>query len=117
MSKKAFLRLLAAVLLPAALSSCVETVQESGYNFRQKDLDNKSIPGMSRKEIYSYLGSPSAVSAVDAEKWYYISSVTGTRSIFSPKLKSQQALEIVFDEGGIAKSWKIFGKDDAYDVN
>jgi outer membrane protein assembly factor BamE (lipoprotein component of BamABCDE complex) len=117
MSRKITLRVLAVLATSALSTSCVETVQESGYNFRQKDLANDKLPGMARKEIYAYLGSPSAVSAVDEEKWYYISSVSASKSVFSPKLKSQETLEIVFNEDGTAKSWKVYRKDDAYDVD
>lgn len=110
-------RLIFALCLPAVLSACVEIVQESGYNFRQKDLKNEDIAGMSRREIFSYLGSPSVVSSVNEEKWYYISAVTGRKSIFAPKLKSQETLEIVFDTEGAAQSWKLYGKKDAHNVN
>ncbi|MET0156004.1 MAG: outer membrane protein assembly factor BamE [Rickettsiales bacterium] len=91
--------------------SCIETKQESGYNFRQKHTDDAELNGMSRREVYARLGSPSSVSAVDVEKWLYIGSETGRKSIFDPKMKKLRILEIAFDGEGKVASWHEYGNE------
>jgi len=101
---------LAALLLTT--QGCIETKNESGYNFRQKTLDNAELGGMSRREVYSALGSPSARSAVNQEKWYYIGSETARKSIFDPKMSKLHTLEISFNEDGVVQNWREYNEGD-----
>lgn len=106
-------RTLSAVFACAALctlSGCASDVKESGYTFLQRSIENTEITGKTRREIQETLGTPSAVSSIDTEKWYYISTAVEDRSIFKRDIKERRVLEIVFDDSGKAVSYKEYDK-------
>ena len=116
----AYFRVLGVVAVAFLLTltqACIETTEESGYNFRQKNLDNAELHGMERRQIYAHLGSPSFISAVDEEKWYYLGSETARKSVFDPKIKKMQTLELVFDAEGKVKSWREYDQSDVREVS
>lgn len=109
--------LLSMMLLACILSACEGTVKESGYTFLQKNIENETIVGKSRRDVRELLGTPSSVSSIDIEKWYYISTVTVDKSIFKRSLKQQDILEIIFNKQGRVISYNEYSKEDAKNIS
>ncbi|MFA4995254.1 MAG: outer membrane protein assembly factor BamE [Bdellovibrionales bacterium] len=87
--------------LLAALTACQPTVANRG-NMLDPELCAQIKPGeTTREEVATKLGTPTAVSTVDENTWYYVGRQTEQISFLSPKVLQQQALEVNFDDRGI----------------
>jgi outer membrane protein assembly factor BamE (lipoprotein component of BamABCDE complex) len=76
----------------------------------QPGVDNKS-------SVQKILGRPTMVSAVDPNRWYYVSQLTQQLAFLRPKPKSHQALAVSFDaKGNLVKTEKL-GLDQIVTVN
>lgn len=56
--------------------------------------------GQSRDEVLEILGSPSAVSTLNANEWLYMSSTVRRVAFLKPKILERDVLTISFDESG-----------------
>lgn len=81
-----------------ALTACIRNIHPVGYTFDEKALA-QIVPGETRKsELHHLLGSPSSVSNLGEETWYYIFSEYETKAFFKPKLVKQTVVALSFDE-------------------
>ena len=74
-------------------------------------------PGVqTREDVGQLLGSPSSKSVFDDERWYYISDVVETRSIFDREVKQRQVVAIRFDREGVVSEVDDFGLERGREV-
>ncbi len=79
-----------------------------------KDL----VPGTStRVDVTSLIGSPTAKAAFDDNTWIYISEVTQPRVGRIQGVKSQDVVEMTFDDAGLLRSIKHMNEADAKPVS
>jgi outer membrane protein assembly factor BamE (lipoprotein component of BamABCDE complex) len=65
-----------------------------------------------RNDVLSILGSPSTVSALDGEAWYYIGNRTAEKIAFlRPEVKERQAVVITFNSQGVVESVRTLKSD------
>jgi outer membrane protein assembly factor BamE (lipoprotein component of BamABCDE complex) len=104
------------IVISASLSGCIKTVKNVGYN-PEIDKINKLEVGSTRKAIVKReLGSPSAVSTYGKETWYYISTEKESVAFFTPKIKSQKVVAIIFDDNQTIAEIKKYDESDANDI-
>lgn len=95
---------LAAVSLVLALSSCAAQVSNHG-NTVEADRVAQIVPGLSsQQDVEALLGSPSSVSVLDGQEWYYIGSRYSTVAFFAPDVVERQVVTITFNPDGIVQS-------------
>lgn len=119
--KRLLLTMMAAGLAGAPLIACAPlvkpVVEERGYVFDQKDL-KKIEPGFtSKEETAKILGSPSTMSTVDGDAWYYISSKFETRAFFEPKEVDRTIAAVYFDKTSTVQQVAYYGLEDGQIVN
>ena len=74
-------------------------------------------PGVqTREDVAQLLGSPSSTSVFDDERWYYISDVVETRSIFDREVKERQVVAIRFNREGVVSEVDDFGLERGREV-
>ncbi len=114
--------LLAAAGLSAALAvtGCAPLVQpvieDRGYIFDPADLA-KLQPGASKEQVRTVMGSPSTVSTVDGEAWYYISSRFETLMFYPPKEIERTVAAVYFDKTETVQEVAYYGLEDGQIVN
>ncbi|MBX3507509.1 outer membrane protein assembly factor BamE [Parvibaculum sp.] len=114
--------LLAAAGLSAALAvtGCAPLVQpvieDRGYIFDPADLA-KLQPGASKEQVRTVMGSPSTVSTVDGEAWYYISSRFETLMFYPPKEIERTVAAVYFDKTEAVQEVAYYGLEDGQIVN
>jgi outer membrane protein assembly factor BamE (lipoprotein component of BamABCDE complex) len=75
-------------------------------------------PGVqTREDVAQLLGSPSSTSVFDDERWYYISDVVETRSIFEREVKERQVVTIRFNGQGVVSEVDDFGLERGREVD
>jgi outer membrane protein assembly factor BamE (lipoprotein component of BamABCDE complex) len=103
-------------LIAAAVVACLFSI--TGACTRIKDVkgyvsDDQLIatlqPGVDNKSsVQKTLGRPTMVSAVDPNRWYYVSQLTQQLAFFRPKPTMHQALAVSFDaKGNLLKADKL----------
>lgn len=114
--------LLAAAGLSAAIAvtGCAPLVQpvveDRGYIFDPSDLE-KLQAGASKEQVRTVMGSPSTVSTVDGEAWYYISSRFETMMFYRPKEIERTVAAVYFDKSETVQEVAYYGLEDGQIVN
>ena len=62
------------------------------------------------------LGSPSSVSVLDGQDWYYIGSRFRTFAFFGPEVLERQVVAITFDPNGVVQSLDALGAENGREV-
>ena len=97
----------------AVLSACAPRVDVRG-NLPDPDLlANIEVDHITKREVASLIGSPSTISPLTDETWYYVSERTESFAFFASKIKERKVVAIRFDQTGVAREIKIFGLEDA----
>ncbi|MBF0248372.1 MAG: outer membrane protein assembly factor BamE [Alphaproteobacteria bacterium] len=82
---------------------CAPRVDNRGNNV-DLDLVNQIEPGkVTRDQVLAKLGSPSNVTRLGTENWYYISENTETTAFLAPELTKRQIVQIRFNEHGVVE--------------
>ncbi|MDZ4381915.1 MAG: outer membrane protein assembly factor BamE [Parvibaculum sp.] len=100
----------------ATMSACTPVVQERGYIFDPADLD-KLQAGSSKEQVRTVMGSPSTVSTVDGEAWYYISSKFETVAFYPPEEIERTVAAVYFDKTDVVQQIAYYGLEDGQIVN
>lgn len=109
--------LILAALLPLALSACAQSINVRGNLPEAEDL-SKITPGIqTREDVASLLGSPSAVSTFQDDKWYYIGQKTTQFAFFAPEVLERKIVEISFDPAGMVAESKIYTLEDGQEID
>ena len=81
------------------LSACITAVEDRGYVIEQVTFD-KVKPGMSKQDVRKHVGSPSSVSTLGGDYWYFI-DVKQEKSAFSyPDIIQKDIIKVLFDDQG-----------------
>ncbi len=81
------------------------------------EVVSQITPGEStRGTVEDLLGTPTAVATFDDRTWYYIGRKTEKFAFFEPEVLEQQVVAIHFDPSGVVEEVKLYGPDDAREV-
>jgi len=111
------LMLAAAIPALGAISGCSTIVEERGYVIDKNDLERLQ-PGVTPKEeARSIMGSPSTISTIDGEAWYYISSRFETFAFYKPEETNRTVIALYFDRTNTVQQVAYYGLEDGAIVN
>jgi outer membrane protein assembly factor BamE (lipoprotein component of BamABCDE complex) len=89
---------LALLALAAALAAgCSETINTTGQVILPSRLSQIQPGTTTREEVVQLLGSPSASGTMNDNRWYYITSIEGTKAFQPHNLKSRRVIIVDFD--------------------
>ena len=107
----------AAISLSLSLSSCVAQVASHG-NTVEPERVSQIVPGVSsQQDVEVLLGSPSSVSVLDGQKWYYIGKRSRSIAFLEPDVLERQVLSIQFNPDGIVQSMDSLNADNGREVH
>jgi outer membrane protein assembly factor BamE (lipoprotein component of BamABCDE complex) len=100
-----------ALLLGSGLAAC-NTEQQRGYILDEKLLAEVK-PGMDAQKVLQTMGTPSTVSTVGNQSWYYISQTTTQKLAFmKPTIVDQRVIAIYFDKNMKVERVANYGMQD-----
>ena len=109
-----------ALLVGGPLTACTTAgPQTQGYVIDEQAVAEIK-PGMDAKKVLASLGTPSTVSTVGNQSWYYISQSTNRKYMFQkPEITDQRVLAVIFTKSLKVESIANYGmKDgDVFDFN
>ncbi|HXV23032.1 MAG TPA: outer membrane protein assembly factor BamE [Alphaproteobacteria bacterium] len=109
-------RTLVVACLVLATASCSGRIDTRG-NLADPEVVSQISPGEStRGTVEDLLGSPTTVATFNDRTWYYIGRKTEKLAFFAPEVLEQQVVAIQFDSSGFVEEVKIYGPDDARQV-
>lgn len=85
------------------LAACVATERDSGYVFNESSLAYVREGESTHEDVLRALGTPSATSSFEVERWHYIGKKSEIKGVLEPEVKEQTVLSIEFDEDGIVQ--------------
>lgn len=110
----------ACLSVAGTLGACAPLVKpvivDRGYIFEPDDL-TKLQPGASKEQVRSIMGSPSTISTVEGEAWYYIASKFETLAFFEPKEVERMVAAVYFDQTEAVQEVAYYGLEDGQIVN
>lgn len=107
---------LAAISFVSALSSCTAQVSNHG-NTVEADRIAQIVPGLSsQQDVEALLGSPSSISVLDGQEWYYIGGRYSTVAFFAPEVLERQVLTITFNPDGIVQTVGSLDRESGRDI-
>jgi len=99
------------LLLALPLGGCFTTTYTRGHVITDNMLTQVQV-GSSKEQVQLVLGSPSTVSSLDGEAYYYISQKTSTTAFFEPDVIDQRVVAVYFDEDGFVRDLANYGLED-----
>ncbi len=93
-------------------ASCSPIVENRGYVFDEKLLDQIKINETISNDVMDILGSPSTTSAIDASTWYYIYSQAETVAFYRPTVTDRRVLAVSFDNNNKVNNLKYYGLEE-----
>ena len=100
---------IALVLLSA---SCSPIVENRGYVFDEKLLDQIKVNETISNDVMDILGSPSTTSAINASTWYYIYSKAETVAFYHPTVTDRRVLAVSFNDDNKVNNLKYYGLEE-----
>ena len=88
-------------------ASCSPIVENRGYVFDEKLLDQIKVNETISNDVMDILGSPSTTSAIDASTWYYIYSKAETVAFYNPTVTDRRVLAVSFDDDDKVNNLKL----------
>jgi len=101
----------------ALLIACSPVKEDRGYIFDPNDLTKIEAGVTSKEQVRTIMGSPSTVSTVDGEAWYYISSKFETVAFYRPREVDRAVAAVYFEETGVVQEVAYYGLEDGQIVN
>ncbi|WP_306027591.1 MULTISPECIES: outer membrane protein assembly factor BamE [unclassified Stappia] len=98
-----------ALALP--LGGCFTTTLNHGHVIPSERVRDIQV-GSSREQVELLLGSPSTVSRLNGEAYYYISQTTETTAFLSPDVVERRVVAIYFDEDGFVRDTGYYSLED-----
>lgn len=93
-------------------ASCSPIVENRGYVFDEKLLDQIKVNETISNDVMDILGSPSTTSAIDASTWYYIFSKAETVAFYHPTVTERRVLAVSFDDDNKVNNLKYYGLEE-----
>ena len=100
------------IVLVLLITSCSPIVENRGYVFDEKLLDQIEINKTISNDVMDILGSPSTTSAIDASTWYYIFSKAETIAFYRPEVTDRRVLAVSFGDDNKVNNLKYYGLED-----
>tara|TARA_R110000824_G_scaffold399843_1_gene606066 strand:- start:152766 stop:153248 length:483 start_codon:yes stop_codon:yes gene_type:complete len=99
-----------------ALTGCTEIVApvtaQRGYIVNETDLKKVKPKITSKGQVQEYMGTPSTVSTIDGEAWYYISSKTEAFLYNQPEEVERTVIAVYFDQTDTVQELLFYGMQD-----
>lgn len=96
--------------LTLLLTACAGTTEIHGSLVKPADVDRLRVGVHNQQQVMRLLGTPSTISTLNEEKWYYITDTKIRKPLAKPELKERQVVGLVFTKDGILD--KIFEKNE-----
>ncbi len=80
-------------------SGCVKAVEDRGFVIDKADFDKLS-KGMTKDDVRRKVGSPSSISDLGGDIWYYIGVKQEKSAFSSPDIIKKSIVKIAFDDKG-----------------
>ena len=93
-------------------ASCSPIVENRGYVFDEKLLEQIKVNETISNDVMDILGSPSTTSAIDASTWYYIYSKAETVAFYHPTVTDRRVLAVSFDDDNKVNNLKYYGLEE-----
>lgn len=93
-------------------ASCSPIIENRGYVFDEKLLDQIKVNETISNDVMDILGSPSTTSAIDASTWYYIYSKAETVAFYHPTVTDRRVLAVSFDDDNKVNNLKYYGLEE-----
>ena len=100
------------VILILLTTSCSPIVENRGYVFDEKLLDQIKVNETISNDVMDILGSPSTTSAIDSSTWYYIYSKAETVAFYHPTVTDRRVLAISFGDNNKVNNLKYYGLEE-----
>ena len=100
------------IALVSLVVSCSPIVENRGYVFDEKLLDQIKVNETISNDVMDILGSPSTTSAIDASTWYYIYSKAETVAFYHPTVTDRRVLAVSFDDDNKVNNLKYYGLEE-----
>ncbi len=99
-----------------SLGGCAKDINARG-NLPPDDALTQLQPGQqTRQDVQLILGTPSTVSTLGDETWYYISAITTQYAFYSSEELERDVYALSFDERGILQDVKNLRLEDGEDL-
>lgn len=86
------------------LAACAGEVNTHGDMVQDERLARIIPHQHSQRDVLAILGSPSTLSVLDGEAWYYIGDRRESLAFFKPDLLERETVVVSFDETGVVSS-------------
>ena len=100
------------IVLVFLSASCSPIVENRGYVFDEKLLDQIKVNETISNDVMDILGSPSTTSAIDASTWYYVYSKAETVAFYHPKVTDRKVLAVSFGDDNKVNNLKYYGLEE-----
>ena len=99
------------------LGACSSGLNTHG-NLPDKEIVEGIQPGIhNQQDVLGMLGSPSAVSTFEENRWYYIGSRSETVAFFEPEILERNVLVVSFTDDGRVDEKKVYTLNDSREVD
>lgn len=98
-----------------ALTACAPidpVIEQRGYVLDEKDLARLKPKVTTKEEVKTIMGSPSTVSTIDGEAWYYITSKMETYAFYTPDEIERTVVAVYFDKQPTVQQVAYYGLQD-----
>lgn len=102
----------AAGLLTATIVACAPVIDNRGYFFDDRSVDNIEKGVTNKEAVRETFGSPSSESVLNNGAYYYIYSRFVTESYRAPEEVDRKVLAIYFDENKTVRDLAVYGLED-----
>lgn len=105
-------QIFAAGLLTATIMACAPVIDNRGYFFDDRSVDNIEKGVTNKEAVRETFGSPSSESVLNNGAYYYIYSRFVTESYRAPEEVDRKVLAIYFDENKTVRDLAVYGLED-----
>ena len=99
-------------LLTATIMACAPVIDNRGYFFDDRSVDNIEKGVTNKEAVRETFGSPSSESVLNNGAYYYIYSRFVTESYRAPEEVDRKVLAIYFDENNTVRDLAVYGLED-----
>lgn len=99
-----------------ALPACTPVIVEHGYVFDAKDVEKVKV-GDPQAQVLRDLGSPSTVSTIEGQSWFYMSSTVKTYAWYPPEEIDRKVMAVYFDKNEAVERVAFYGLKDGQVVD
>ena len=99
-------------LLTASILACAPVIDNRGYFFDDRSVENIEKGVTNQSAVRDRFGSPTSVSKINNEAYYYIYSRFVTESYRAPEEVDRKVLAIYFDKNKTVRDLAVYGLED-----